>query len=475
VVQSGGVGVALLEHIARLGIGVSSFASVGDKYDVSSNDLLTWWEQDGRTRMAVLYVESFGNPRGFARTARRLARQLPVLTVIGGRSPAGQRAAALQPAASAAPLVTQEALFGQAGIVACHSLGELVAAAALLSCQPLPEGRRVGIVSSASGVGVLAADACVDAGLSVAELSEVTQRRLAELLPPGAAVTGPVDTTASVTVADFRACLEGVAADEAVDALLAIGVPTAIADLSAAILAAELAKPVAAVLLDRPDSVSVLSASAKRRVPAYGYPETAARALGHAADYWAWRGQEHGEVPEPSDIDPAAARALVSTFLHSQPGGGWLPSADAARLAGSYGIPLVAERPASGDVVLNASVVQEPVFGPLVVFGLGGIAAEVLSDRAARLAPLTDVDAGQLIRGLQAAPLLLGQRGQPAVDIAGLTGLLLRVSRLADDLPEVADLDLSPVIARPDGVHALNVRVRLARATPRDPFLRQLR
>ncbi|MGB6457144.1 MAG: GNAT family N-acetyltransferase, partial [Streptosporangiaceae bacterium] len=146
VVQSGGIGLALLEQLSRLGIGVSSFASVGDKYDVSGNDLLTWWEQDEQTSLAILYLESFGNPRGFARTARRVGRKLPVLTVVGGRSAAGRRAAESHTAA-ATPLVTQEALFGQAGIIATHSLGELVEAAAFLAAQPLPAGRRVAIVS----------------------------------------------------------------------------------------------------------------------------------------------------------------------------------------------------------------------------------------------------------------------------------------------------------------------------------------
>ena len=199
VVQSGGVGIALLEHLGRLGIGISSFASVGDKYDVSSNDLLTWWEQDEQTKLAVLYVESFGSPRGFARTARRVGQKMPVLTVIGGRSAAGQRAAASHTAASATPLVTQEALFGQAGIIATHSLGELVDAAAVLASQPLPAGRRVAIVSNAGGAGVLAADACGDSGLTVAVLSARTQRRLAAMLPAGATVAGPVDTTAAVS------------------------------------------------------------------------------------------------------------------------------------------------------------------------------------------------------------------------------------------------------------------------------------
>ena len=205
------------------------------QYDVSSNDMLTWWEQDGLTRLAVLYVESFGSPRKFARTARRVGRRMPVLTVISGRSAAGQRAAASHTAAAATPLVTQEALFAQAGIIACRSLGELTAAAALLASQPLPAGHRVAVISNAGGAGVLAADACGDHGLQVATLSRSVQRKLNGLLPPGAAVAGPVDTTAAVSVDAFRSALEEIAADEEVDAVLAVTVPTAIADLSEAL------------------------------------------------------------------------------------------------------------------------------------------------------------------------------------------------------------------------------------------------
>ncbi|HTZ93035.1 MAG TPA: GNAT family N-acetyltransferase [Streptosporangiaceae bacterium] len=554
VVQSGGVGIALLEQLGRLGIGISSFASVGDKYDVSSNDLLTWWEQDEQTRLAVLYVESFGSPRGFARTARRVGQKMPVLTVIGGRSAAGQRAAASHTAASATPLVTQEALFGQAGIIAAHSLGELVDAAALVASQPLPAGRRVAIVSNAGGAGVLAADACGDSGLTVAVLGARTQRRLAGLLPAGAAVSGPVDTSATVSTESFRNCLEAVAADDSVDAVMALGVPTAIADLSAPILAAQVSKPMVAVLLDRSESVSLLSRApgdsaafepgTGQRLPVYSYPENAARALSHAASYREWRDSQHGRVPELPDVDTAGAHALVSAFLTDQPDGGWLATADAVSLLDCYRIPMVPTRPVrdqaaavavaaelGGHVVLKADVaglvhksdagavkldlrtgdevatayaeleatfgarlqrvlvqpmladgvetligvVQEPVFGPLVVFGLGGVATDVLGDRAARLAPLTDDDAGQMIRGLRAAPLLFGHRGAPAVDTAALADQLLRVSRLADDLPEVAELDLNPVIARSDGAHAVDIRIRLAPAAPKDPFLRQLR
>jgi acyl-CoA synthetase (NDP forming)/RimJ/RimL family protein N-acetyltransferase len=484
VVQSGGIGMALLDHLGRLGIGVSSFASVGDKYDVSGNDMLTWWEQDEQTSLAILYLESFGNPRGFARTARRVGGKLPVLTVIGGRSAAGRRAAESHGAAPAPPLVTQEALFGQAGIIATHTLGELVEAAAFLAAQPLPAGRRVAIVSNAGGAGALAADACVESGLTVTTLGAATQEVLTRLLPPRSAVSGPVDTTGAVGADAFRACLERVAHDTAVDALLAIGVPTAVADLTEAILTADVAKPVAAAVLGRPESVSILrpagdAAQGARRVPVYGYPESAARALAHAAGYREWRDAPRGVVPDFEDVDTDAARTLIAAFLAATPDGGPLPVTAAAELLGCYGIP-VAPTGLAGGVETIVGVVAEPVFGPLVVFGLGGVAAvdamgDVRGERAARLAPLTDADAAAMVGAVRAAPLLTGQAGAAAVDAGALAGLLLRVSRLADDLPEVAELDLNPVIARPDGAFPVDARVRVVPAAPRDPFLRQLR
>ena len=542
VVQSGGIGIALMQHLHALGLGISSFASVGDKYDVSSNDLITWWEQDEQTTLGVLYVESFGNPRAFARTARRVGTRIPLLTVVGGRSAAGQRAAATHTASSATPLVTREALFGQAGIIATHSLGELVDTLALLSAQPQPAGRRIAVISNAGGAGVLAADACADNGLTVATLDGRTQRKLTRLLPPGAAVSGPVDTTATISAAAFSACLTAIAADEAVDAVLAVAVPTAIADLRSALLSADLVKPLVAVLLDQNEALTL--GPEPSRVPAYNYPENAARALAHAVRYREWRAGQRGSVPELADVDSAGARAVAAAYLTANPDGGWLAAADAARLLDCYRIPVAAGRTVAsaaaavaagrelgmpvalkGDVTglvhkteagavhldlrtgaeveaayqkLQAEfggrlrgalvqpmvtggietivgVVQEPVFGPLVVFGLGGVATDVLADRAARLTPLTDADASAMISGIKAAPLLAGFRGTPAADTAALTDLLLRVSRLADDLPEVAELDLNPVIARSDGAHVVDVRIRLAAAAPRDPFLRALR
>ena len=227
--------------LSRLGIGISSFASVGNKLDVSGNDLLLWWEQDQVTRLAVLYIESFGNPRKFARTARRVGARIPVLTVHAGRSAAGQQAAASHTAAIATPLVSRQALFEQAGIIATPGFGELVEATALLAAQPPPAGRTVAIVSNVGGAGVLTADACTDLGLAVHHPRGQLRRRLHALVPAGGAVSGPVDTTATVSGTDFRQVLELLAADQDVDAVIALVLPTgATGDLVAAITGADL-------------------------------------------------------------------------------------------------------------------------------------------------------------------------------------------------------------------------------------------
>ena len=544
VAQSGGLGVAMLEYLTRLGIGISSFVSVGDKMDVSGSDLLMWWEQDGLTRLAVMYLESFGSPRKFARTARRVSAHMPVLTVHAGRSAPGQRAAASHTAAAAAPLITRQALFEQAGIIATTSLGELLDTAVLLASQPVPAGRKVAIVANAGGAGVLAADACAEAGLSVTPVAARAQARLRRLLPNGAVVTGPVDTTAAVSAEQFRDSLLMVGEGET-DAVIALVVPTAASDLVPVLGAVRLPVPLAAVVLGQSETVTVLpAAGGGPAVPAYAYPEAAAGALARAARYSAWRSRPPGAVPELTGVRPGDARALVGAFLGRTPGGGWLPAADAGDLLRCYGVPVVDGRFATGaetaaeaaaelggHVALKAEVpglvhksdagavelglrgpaevrralrrlegrfgdrlsgvlvqpmiaggteviagvVQEPVFGPLVVFGLGGVATDVHGDHAARLAPLTDADADDLIQAVRAAPLLHGHRGRPAADIGALRDTLLRVSRLATDLPQVAELDLNPVIARPDGVFAVDARVRVTSHRAADPFLRQLR
>ena len=388
VMQSGGLGLAVVDHLSRLGIGISSFASVGEKLDVSGNDMLMWWEHDGLTKLAVLYIESFGNPRKFARTARRVSGTMPVLTVLADRY------------APADP-VGRAALFEQAGVITTHGFGDLIEAAALLATQPVPAGRTVAIVSNVGGAGVLAADACTDLGLSVHHPAGLTRRRLRTLVP-GSTVTGPVDTTAPVSGEDFRLCLELLAADDEVHALVAIVQPTgATGDLVAAIQAADLGVPLAAVVLNQPESVRLLPKPGAGQVPAYGSPEAAVAALARAAGDGAWRAEPHGHVPVFADIKTEQARTLVREVLHEAPG--WLAPEHAAELLRCYGIPLADLAPPGTEVTVR--VADDHVFGGLVTFG-----------DVSRLAPLTDLDADKMIRS---APRLhpeadLAARARPA-------------------------------------------------------------
>ena len=465
VMQSGDLGFAMVDQLSRLGIGISSFASVGTKLDVSSNDLLMWWEQDGVTKLAVLYIESFGNPRKFARTARRVGASMPVLAVEAGQ-----------------PEARREALFDQAGVITTHTFGDLVETTALLASQPVPAGRTIAIVSNAGGAGLLAAGACTGRGLTVHRPHGLTSRRLRALIPDTGAADGPVDTTAAVSAESFRQCLELLAADDEVDAMIALVLPTAATgDLVTAIQQADISVPLAAVVLDQPDSVRLLPRTdGAGQIPAYGYPEAAAAAMARAARYGAWRTGPRGQVPSFPDIGTEDARALVHGFLHSTLGGGWLPPDQTAELLRCYGVPLVEltsagnEEEAGGTEVI-IGVTDDHMFGPLVVFGLGGAATEVRADHSARLTPLTDTDADQLIGSIRSASLLRGYRGRPVADLGVLRDLLLRVSRLADDLPEVAELDLNPVIVRPDGVFVVDARIKVTPYRAQDPFLRKLR
>ncbi|GHD97193.1 bifunctional acetate--CoA ligase family protein/GNAT family N-acetyltransferase [Streptomyces naganishii] len=553
-VQSGGVGIALLDGLARLGIGVSTFVSLGDKYDVSGNDLLQWWEGDGRTDLALLHLESFGNPRAFSRTARRVARTMPVLTVDAGRSEAGRRAAASHTAAAATRTMTRQALFAQAGVTATRTIGELLDAAALLHSQPLPAGTRVAVVTNAGGAGVLAADACADAGLVVPPLPAQLVDELLQSLPEGARAVNPVDTSAAVGEEALRACVDRLARHGAVDAVLVVLVPTAVAtatgeDLVRALTEGRQAapRPVVAVLPAQAARVELPAVEGGGRLPAYADAEDAARALAHAAARARWLAELPGSVAELTDVDSARARTVVASFLAGHPEGAWLDPETTAELLGCYGLPqspwawardedeaVAAARRLAGpdgrvvmkaywpglvhkseqhalhldlqnasqvraahrDLVtrfgdrmtgvvvqplaergteLFAGVVQDEVFGPLVVFGLGGTATELLADHAGRLAPLTDRDVRELITSPRCSPLLFGYAGAPAADLEALEQFLHRLSRMACDLPQLAEADLNPVVAGRTGITALDVRVRLVPRLAHDPYLRRLR
>jgi acetyl coenzyme A synthetase (ADP forming)-like protein len=534
--QSGALGIALLERSARLGLGVSSFVSVGNKADVSSNDLLQYWEDDPATDVVLLYLESFGNPRKFSRIARRVSRRKPIVAVKSGRSAAGVRAASSHTAAMASPDVAVDALFRQTGVIRVDTLDELFDMALLLGSQPLPGGRRVAIVGNSGGPGILASDACDGAGLEVPELTPETQAALRDVVDPNGAIANPVDLVASATPAVYERALRLVLADERVDAAIVICTPTFAAspERVAPVLepaAAAGGKPVVACFLAAPDVPSLLAGDEGLNVPAFASPEPAARALARAATYAEWRRRQPGAVPVLDGFDADRAHSVVDLFLRDSPDGGWLPAAQVDELLDAAGVPFLRSAPvrdaeearqcaaelglpvalkATGPDLVHKSdvggveldldsgaevsaaydemagrlgdrmtgavvqqmaapgietivgVVQDPLFGPLVMFGLGGVATELLGDRSFRVLPLTDLDAAELVRSLRSSPLLFGYRGSPRVAVDALEDVLQRVARLAARVPAIAELDLNPVIVSTDGAVTVDCRAKVA-------------
>ncbi len=542
--QSGALGIAVLERSARIGLGVSSFVSVGNKADVSGNDLLQYWEDDPGTDVVLLYLESFGNPRKFSRIARRVSRRKPIVAVKSGRSTAGVRAASSHTAAMASPDVAVDALFRQAGVIRVDTMDELFDMALLLESQPLPKGRGVAIVGNSGGPGILATDACVGAGLTVPELTHVTQASLRHAVDPNAAVANPIDLVASATPQVYEHALRLVMADERVNAALVICTPTFAAPPAgvAAVLgraATDREKPLLGCFVAAPEIPPLLRDEATgERVPTFPSPEPAARALARAAAYAEWRRRPPGAVPDLDGFDADRAHGIVEEVLAETGDGGWLSAdqvdelldaagiqrlravtvaspAQAREAAACAGLP-VALKAAGPDLVHKSDVggvrldlrsevdvedaysdmasrlgdrmtgavvqqmarpgvetivgvVQDPLFGPLVMFGLGGVATELLGDRAFRILPLTDLDAADLVRSLRASPLLFGYRGSPPVDVTSLEQVLQRVARVAARVAEIAELDINPVIVSDAGAVAVDCRVRVARLLPGPP------
>jgi acyl-CoA synthetase (NDP forming)/GNAT superfamily N-acetyltransferase len=398
--QSGGLGIALLEHTRRAGIGLSSFVSVGNKADVSGNDLLSWWDDDPATDIAVLYLESFGNPRKFARLVRHVAAHKPVVAIKAGRTAVGARAARSRTAAAAAPARSVAALFRQAGVINVDHVGELVDVVTLLSTQPLPAGPGIAIVGNTGGPGILAADAASEFGLAIPVLSEQVQARLREVLPAGAAVANPVDTHASATGEQFRQAITAVLSDPGVDSLLAIITPTPLiprAELTQALRnAAETTNKPVLVTEVGSDAVSgVLPGGAgSRAIPAYAFPETAIRAVSRACEYRTFRDRPTGSVPEFPELRAADASAIISDALLESPQGGWLGPEKVESLLAAYGVQclpsrLVTTARVAGKAALELGLpVALKAVGPELVrkSDIGGVRLGLRSEGAVRKA-----------------------------------------------------------------------------------------
>ena len=529
--QSGGLGLAVLNLAASRQIGLSTFVSLGNKADISGNDLLQYGEQDPATSVVLLYLESFGNPRRFGQIARRVSRSKPVVVVKSGRTAAGLRAAASHTAGLAASELAVDGLFHQAGVIRADTIDEMFDIAACLDAQPLPRGRRVAIVTNAGGPGILAADACTTAGL--------------DILPTAAGAPNPSDLIASADADAFRERIAALLTADDVDAVIAI-YTTIDSSRTAAILAA-IGEGVAAGrargAIDKPVLVCTMASAAMKplraaeeTLPVYEFPERAARALGRAAEYASWRTAAPGTFVPFDETRIHEARHVCREIVQAR-GDTWLAadelhqlmqaadlrlapgvivhSADeAVALARIFGFPVVAKMVStkalhktelggvklhlgndqavrtayeelttgarasigeldgvliqpmlSGATEVLIGLTQDPVFGPLVAFGLGGIHVELFRDVAFRIAPLTDRDADEMIRSVRGFPLLAGFRNHPAADIAAICEVLLKVAYLGSEIPELAELEFNPVMALDAGrgCQIVDARARVTR------------
>jgi acetate---CoA ligase (ADP-forming) len=536
--QSGAMGVTILDYAAEYGIGVNHFVSVGNKADVSGNDLIEYWANDPATRVILMYLENFGNPRKFTRIAREVTRTKPIIAVKAGRTDAGARAASSHTGALAGLDTATDALLAQCGVLRVDTVEELFDMAMAFGHLPVPRGNRVAVVTNAGGPGIIITDACEGRGLSVAELSEETQARLRENLPEEASVRNPVDMIATATPESYRLALEAVLADPNIDAAIAAFVPPLRVrqqDVARSIVAARSTcpeKPMLAVLMGRAGLPEGRADLRDAGIPAHIFPESAARSLAAMYRYRCWLERPVGTIREfdvrrgevadiverslssgggylerdavlqvleaygiatlsggrAASVDEAAAEAQRIGFpvvlkidspdiVHKTDVGGValdLRDEDAVRkaydsmmkrvLAGHAGARIegvTIERFVQGGRETIIGVSQDPSFGPVIMFGLGGIYVEALKDVTFRVQPVSDVDAAEMVRSIRGVKLLEGMRGEAPSDLALLEETIQRVSQLVGDHPEILELDINPFVVFEQGGVAVDARIRV--------------
>jgi acetyl coenzyme A synthetase (ADP forming)-like protein len=537
VSQSGALGLSVLDYAKEYGIGISQFVSVGNKPDVSGNDLLLAWEQEPDVEVILMYVESFGNPARFLEIAGRITRTKPIIVVKSGRSRAGARAASSHTGALAASDAAVDALLAQAGVLRAANIEELFDLAIAFGAKP-PRSRRTALLTNAGGPGILAADACEASGLELPELSPETTATLQPLFPPEASIRNPLDMIASATPQGYRDALGALLADPGMDAALAIFVPplgVAQEDVTLAIASVSAEHPdktVFAVLMGHEGLPQGRATLHEAGIPAYIFPESAARGLA-ALSRWREQQARPADRPEPIEVDRDRAERLLAAVARA--GRARLAEDEALALLAAYRIPvapaivartaeeaagyaatlgfpvvlkivapgiihksdvggvrvglrnveevrdgfaqiLAAVGEAAPGAAVSGVLVQSQVsrgrelivgvtrdagYGPLVMFGLGGILVEALQDVVFRLAPITRYDAKQMLAGIRGARMLEAIRGSPAVDRAAVEDVLLRVSQLVTDFPAIRELDINPLMASAEGAIAADARVVL--------------
>jgi acetyltransferase len=525
VTQSGALGIAILDHAKSLGIGFAKFCSLGNKAQVSLNDLLRMWHRDSDTKILLAYIENFGNPRNFVRIARETTKEKPVIAVKSGRSAAGSRAAVSHTGSLGGSDLAAEAIFAQTGVLRANSIEELFDLAMAFSLQPLPRGDRVAVVSDAGGPAIMCVDELVGQGLRLAELRPETKEFMRTWAPPEASLQNPIDLTPQGSLQDYDRALEAVLSDPGVDAAIAIYVPPVRVDeaeVARAIwqTAQKHDKPVLCNFLGRTEASAGFVELVSHRVPSYLYPESAARALAAMHRYAQYRKRDEGEFRQfpverkraESILEPAfaegrtvlridEANALLESYGIRTPKTRFgrriedLPSA-----AKQIGYPVVLKaigpqlvhktefqavlldvksEPTLVDgatqmtrrlhdrgVAFEGFLLQEfveggkevilgmtrdKVYGPFLVFGLGGIYVEYLKDVAFGLPPLTDRDAMRMMESIRTYPILRGVRGEPPRDVTALQEAILRLAQLVSDFDAIQEMDMNPVLVLPEG------------------------
>jgi acetyl coenzyme A synthetase (ADP forming)-like protein len=538
--QSGAMGVTILDYAKEYGIGISQFVSVGNKPDVSGNDLIQYWADDERTGVILMYLENFGNPRKFTQIAREITRKKPIIAVKSGRTGAGARAASSHTGALAGTDAATDALLRQCGVIRVETVEEMFDLAMAFSHQPIPRGNRVAIVTNAGGPGIIIADACESHGLVVTELSEATRSLLAEHFPEEASLANPIDMIASANAQSYRIAVQAVLADPNVDAVIATFVPPLgirQEDVAEAIVsvAAESEKPVMAVLMGReglPQGLAELNAAG---IPGYRFPESGVRALAAMYRHRRWLERPVGEV-RAFDVDRAEVERIIAAARGE--GREKLSEMEVMRVLEAYGIPvapyrvartadeaaqaaealgwpvvmkvlspriihksdvggvivgvedeaelraaferLTTEVPARAGIgaeLVDGVLVQkmvprgketiigmtlDPQFGPVLMFGLGGIYVEALKDVVFRVQPVTDVDAAEMVRAIRGIRLLEGVRGEPASDLGAVEETIARISQLVGDHDAIREMDVNPWMAFAEGGVAVDGRIRIA-------------
>jgi acetate---CoA ligase (ADP-forming) len=557
--QSGALGEMILAHAEHIGLGIAYFVSMGNKTDISGNDLLEAWEDDPRVNVILMYLESFGNPARFATITRRVTRTKPILAVKSGRSAAGARAAFSHTGALAGAEVAVDTLFEQCGVLRMGTLNEMFGLATALALQPLPAGNRVAILTNAGGPAIMATDACAQRGLEVAELPAATQAALRRVLVPEASVRNPVDMIASADGARYAAALEILGREESIDGLLVLFVsPIMInaAEVARAIIAAgrERRRPILTCFMGKEQGRASVDELRHAGMPVYLFPEEAARALAGMLRYRRIRERPEGRLPSFAARGDRAREILTSAGaagrsvltleettdllqaydLPTAPSRIVRTPAEAIEAASSLGYPVVvkglaeglvhktdvgavkvdvrngdevaaacraiaaalaaasapdargpAPAPAPGaprfqvqsmvrgghETILGLS--HDPQFGPLVMFGLGGIFVEVMKDVVFRVLPITDQEARDMVRSIRGYPILAGTRGGVRADEEFLVEVLLRLGQMALECPAIDQVDINPLIVGSDRARScvVDARVRL-RAVPDGPTTR---